>query len=242
MNNTDNLSKKITILIDAGHGGKDPGAIGHNGLQEKKVNIAIALQLKKFLDNDKIFRTILTRNNDSYLSLKTRKQFFKKNHVNLLISIHVDSSKKRYVSGASLWIISPSRMDREINNYLKNKNSDILFAESIQKVFNENKNDLFLKKTILDLQFSNFQKIEFDLSTHIFEQLKKNIKLHKIELNYASLGILSSINIPAILIETGFITNFWEEKQLNTTFYQKKISNALYLALKKYFSFTLKSK
>jgi len=182
-----------------------------------------------------MFHAILTRNNDSYLSLKKRRQFLTKNHINLLVSIHADSSKKQYVSGASVWIISNTRMHREINNYLKNNNSIICFSKNIQNIFNENKYDTFLKKTILDLQFNNFQKLELDLSKHIFEQLKKNIKLHKIHPNYASLGILSCINIPAILIETGFVTNFLEEKKLRTTDYQNKIAKSIYLALKNYF-------
>ena len=182
-----------------------------------------------------MFNAILTRNNDSYLSLKKRRQILKKNHVNLLISIHADSSKKQYVSGASIWIISNRRMHREINNYLKNKQSTIFFSKSIQNIFNENQHDIFLKKTILDLQFNNLQKIELELSQHIFQQLKKNIKLHKTHPNYASLGILSCINIPSILIETGFITNFLEEKKLRTANYRNKIAYSIYLALKNYF-------
>lgn len=182
-----------------------------------------------------MFNAILTRNNDSYLSLKKRKQFLTKNHIDLLLSIHVDSAREQYVSGASVWIISHSRINREINNYLKNQKSTVYFSKNIQKIFNENKYDVFLKKTILDLQSHNFQKIELDLSQHIFEQLTKNIKLHKIYLNYASLGILSCINIPSILIETGFITNFAEEKKLKTKDYQNKIAQSIYLALKNYF-------
>lgn len=230
-----NFFKKIIIAIDAGHGGQDPGAIGHKGLQEKTVNIEIALQIKKLLNSNRMFHAILTRNNDSYISLKKRRQFLANNHVNLLLSIHADSSKKQYVSGASVWIISNTRMNREINNYLNNKKSMISFSKNIQNIFNENKNDIFLKKTILDLQFNNFQKIELDLSKHIFAQLKKNIKLHKIYPNYASLGILSCINIPSILIETGFITNFLDEKKLRTIDYQNKIAQSIYLALRNYF-------
>lgn len=182
-----------------------------------------------------MFHTILTRKNDSYLSLKKRRQFLKNNHVNLLISIHVNSSQKKYVSGASLWIISNSRMNREINNYLKNKNSTEHFDKNIQNIFNENKNDIFLKKTILDLQFHNFRQIELDLSEYIFKEFKKNIKIYRRHLNYGSFEILSCINVPSILIETGFITNFKEEKKLKTTEYQKKIATSIYTALKNYF-------
>lgn len=226
--------KKITIVIDPGHGGQDPGAIGKKGLQEKKVNIAIALRLQKLLNKNKMFNIILTRKNDSYVSLKKRREFLKKQHVNLLISIHVDSSRKKYVSGASVWIVSKNRIHRESSDYLKKK-SVIFFSKKIQKVLNENKNDFFLKKTILDFQVNNLQKIELDLSKYILKQLKKNIKLHKTDPNYASLEILSCINTPSILIETGFITNSKEEKKLATTYYQNKIADSIYLSLKNYF-------
>ncbi|QCI22998.1 N-acetylmuramoyl-L-alanine amidase [Buchnera aphidicola] len=233
-----NTSKKITIVIDAGHGGHDPGAIGIQGLQEKKVNIEIALRLKNLLNHDSLFCTILTRNNDSYLSLTKRKQFLKNNHVNLLISIHADSSRKQYVSGASVWMVSKTRINREIDDYLKKKPA-ILFSKKIENIFNENKYDFFLKKTILDLQFNNFQKMELDLSQKILEQLKKNTKLNKTYPNYASLSILSSINTPSILIETGFITNFLEEKKLRTADHQNKIASSIYLGLKNYFNHSI---
>ncbi|QCI16267.1 N-acetylmuramoyl-L-alanine amidase [Buchnera aphidicola] len=235
------MSRKITIAIDAGHGGKDPGAIGYSGLQEKKVNIEIALKLSKLLNNDNMFNAKLIRNDDLYYSLKKRKDFLKQNYVNLLISIHADSSKKEYVSGASIWIVSNIRMNREINNFIK-KRLTTYFPKNIENIFKDNENDIFLKKTILDLQSYNFQKIELDLSNHILEQLRKNIKLHKIHPNYASLEILSSIHIPSILIETGFLTNILEEKKLKTSDYQNKIANSIYLALKNYFYNFFKSK
>ncbi|QIQ42182.1 MAG: N-acetylmuramoyl-L-alanine amidase [Buchnera aphidicola (Microlophium carnosum)] len=225
----------MIVAIDAGHGGRDPGAIGIRGLQEKKVNIEIALRLAKLLNNDSLFHAILTRNNDYFLSLNKRKEFLQKNHVDLLLSIHADSSKKQYVSGASIWMISKTRMNREISDYLK-KNTTILFSKTIENIFKQNQNDLFLKKTILDLQYNNFQKIELDLSGKILEQLKKNTKLNKTYPNYASLSILSAINTPSILIETGFITNFSEEKKLRTTDHQNKIANSVYLAIKNYFN------
>ena len=96
-------------------------------------------------------------------------------------------------------------------------------------------------KTILDLQFNNFQKMELDLSKYLFEELKKIVKLDKMHPNYASLGILSSIHAPSILIETGFITNFSDSKKLRSNKYQNKIANAIYIALKKYFQDTFLS-
>lgn len=175
------------------------------------------------------------RNNDSYLSMKKRRQFIKDHYVDFLVSIHADSSKKKYVSGASVWMISNDRMNREINSYLMNNKDTVCFSENINSIFKKNRNDLYLKKTILDLQFKNFKKIEMDFSKHVFEQFKKTTKLHKIYPNYASLGILSSINIPSLLIETGFITNTLDEQRLRTENYQNKIANCIYLSLKNYF-------
>ncbi|QCI17369.1 N-acetylmuramoyl-L-alanine amidase [Buchnera aphidicola (Aphis helianthi)] len=225
----------MTILIDAGHGGQDPGSIGHNGLKEKEVTLKIAINLKKLLNNNKMFHAVLTRNNDSYLSLKKRKNLLKNQKTSLLLSIHVDSSRQQYVSGISIWIVSSNRMYREINNFISDKTEKIYFSKNIEDIFKNNKNDMYLKKTILDLQFNNFQTMEINLSSYIFQEFKKIVKINKKRPNYASLGILSSINTPSILIETGFITNFEEEKKLRTISYQKKIANAIYIALKNYF-------
>jgi len=126
-------------------------------------------------------------------------------------------------------------MHREINNFIKNNKEKIHFSKNIENIFKNSKNDIYFKKTILDLQFNNFQTMEINLSNYMFEEFKKVLKVHKIRLNYASLGILSSINTPSMLIETGFITNFEEEKKLRTVSYQKKVANAIYVSLKNYF-------
>ncbi|QFQ31833.1 N-acetylmuramoyl-L-alanine amidase [Buchnera aphidicola] len=227
--------KKIIILIDPGHGGQDPGSIGHKGLKEKEVTLKIAIKLKKLLDSNTLFQAVLTRNNDSYLSLKKRKNFLKCREVSLLLSIHADSAQQTYVSGTSIWIVSNNRIHREINNFINNKEEKIYFSKNIEDTFKNNENDIYLKKTILDLQFHSFQSIGMDLSKYIFQEFKKITKVKKIQPNYASLGILSSINTPSILIETGFITNFEEERKLKTISYQKKVANAIYISLKNYF-------
>lgn len=230
-----NKQKKIVILIDPGHGGQDPGSIGHKGLKEKEITLKIAIKLKELLDSNKFFQAVLTRNNDSYLSLKKRKNFLKNREVSLLLSIHVDSAQQSYVSGTSIWIVSNNRIHREINSFINNKEENIYFSKNIENTFKSNQNDIYLKKTILDLQCHCFQSIGIDLSKYIFQEFKKIVKVKKIQPNYASLGILSSINTPSILIETGFITNFEEERKLKTISYQKKVANAIYISLKNYF-------
>ncbi|WP_261979452.1 N-acetylmuramoyl-L-alanine amidase [Buchnera aphidicola] len=209
--------------------------MGHSGLQEKKVTLNIALKIKKLFEKEKRFQIILTRKNDCNLSVQKRKQYFKKHYANLLVSIHVNSSKKAYVSGASTWIISNNRMNREINNYLKNNKEIIFFEKKIQKILNKNILNIGLKKSILNFQFNNFQKMEIDLSDCILKELKKNTKLYKKNPNYANFGILSSINMPSLLIEIGFITNFKEEQKLKTQNYQNHIAYSIYHALKKFF-------
>lgn len=176
----------------------------------------------------------MTRNNDTYVSLKKRKNFLKNYHTNLLISIHADSSKKKYVSGPSIWIISKNRINREINNFIKNKKEKMYFPKKIQYIL-KYKKSISLKKTALNLQLNNFQEMEISLSNYIFQQFKKITKINKTQPNYASLEILSSINRPSILIETGFITNIKEEKKLKTIQYQNKIAHAIYIGLKNFF-------
>lgn len=133
-------------------------------------------------------------------------------------------------------------MHREINSFVKDKKEKMYFPKNIQNFLKKNKYDFSLKKTILDLQFNKFQRMEINLSNYIFREFKKIIKLNKTHLNYASLGILSAINTPSMLIETGFITNILEQKKLRTEQYQKKIANAIYIALENYFHDTFISK
>jgi N-acetylmuramoyl-L-alanine amidase len=174
--------------------------------------------------------------------MKKRKNIINKNYADFLISIHADSSQIKRISGISIWMVSDERMRREIQNYLDQNKDIICFSENIKKIFQKNKYDIYLKKTILDLQFNNFRKMEIDISRRMLQQFKKITNLHKAHPNYASLGILSNINIPSVLIETGFITNVVDEKKLQTKNYRNKIANCIYLALNNYFQKTVKLK
>lgn len=133
-------------------------------------------------------------------------------------------------------MISNNRIHREINNYLKYQKDILFFPDNIKKFLENTKNNIYLKKIILDLQFNNFKKIEHNISNKIFKELKKITKLHRAYPYYSSLGILSAINMPALLIEVGFITNLEEEQKLQTEKYQNEIANSIFIALKNYFN------
>ncbi|CAJ0943247.1 unnamed protein product, partial [Ranitomeya imitator] len=171
--------------------GQDPGAIGPSGIQEKRVTIAIARELKTLLNQDPLFRGVLTRDGDYFISVMGRSDVARKQNANLLVSIHADAAPSREASGAS-----PS---------------------------------------VLDLQFGHAQRVGYDVATKVLAQLQKVGTLHKRHPEHASLGVLRSPDIPSLLIETGFISNYQEEKLLASESYQKQLAQAIYQGLRQYF-------
>ncbi len=146
----------ITIAIDPGHGGKDPGAISRNlGIYEKNVTLSIAKELKALLDKDPNFRGVLTRSGDYYISVPERSEIARKFKANYLISIHADSSESPERRGASVWVLSNRRANDEMGQWLEDdeKRSELLGGAG--KVLSHN-NDKYLDQTVLDLQFGHF--------------------------------------------------------------------------------------
>ncbi|XBC43303.1 MAG: N-acetylmuramoyl-L-alanine amidase [Buchnera aphidicola (Meitanaphis flavogallis)] len=227
--------KKIVIAIDAGHGGQDPGAIGINKTQEKNINLAISEKLKHKLNKSKLFQVIMIRNGNYYLSIEERINIAKKKNVNLLISIHTNSSNNPKISGLSTWILSKKRMNSEIHYLSKKNTKKIKLFKKNKKYFLKKNTKPYLKSIMLDLQFNHIQKSGYLLAKKIIKELKKTHSVYESHPKRASFGILKSPNFPSILIETGFISNTSEEKKLNSETYQKKIVDSIYLGLTKYF-------
>ncbi|QOI10775.1 N-acetylmuramoyl-L-alanine amidase [Blochmannia endosymbiont of Colobopsis nipponica] len=226
----------IIVVIDAGHGGQDPGAVSRNGLCEKNVTIAIARKLRNILIADKKFKPILTRNGDCFISVIDRSEFARKHGANVLISIHVDSAFNKEVKGFSVWILSSRRANREMDICLEQykKNSIGFRGTSSLLTINRDVNPYF-NQVILDLQFGYSQKVSYELGVCVLHHLRDFGKLHKLKPISSSFGVLRSPDIPSLLVETGFISNSSEEKLLSNNFYQKKIAIAIYKGLRAYF-------
>lgn len=223
---------KLTIAIDAGHGGKDPGAIGKNlGVKEKEVTLAIARELKALLDADPNFKAVMTRNGDYFIQLPNRTEIARKNKANYLVSIHADSSPSSdNLKGASVWVLSNRRANDELGKWLEDheKQSELLGGAGSVLA---NNNERYLNQTVLDLQFSHAQRSGYELGKTVLDKLRNVTQLAKSSPQHASLSVLRSPDIPSILVETGFLSNTTEEQRLATKAYRRQIAKAIYQGL-----------
>ncbi|WP_018652651.1 N-acetylmuramoyl-L-alanine amidase family protein [Actinobacillus capsulatus] len=228
---------KTVVVIDAGHGGKDPGAIGGTlGVKEKNVTLAISKELKALLDSNPKFKAVMTRKSDYFIQLPERTEIARKNKANLLVSIHADSSpKSNSLKGASVWVLSNRRASDEMGKWLEDheKQSELLGgAGSVLS----NTNEKYLNQTVLDLQFSHSQRSGYELGKTILSHLGNVTSLAKPVPQHASLSVLRSPDITSILVETGFLSNPVEEQKLATPAYCRKIAQAIYNGLVAYIS------
>lgn len=226
---------KLTIAIDAGHGGKDPGAIGKNlGLKEKEVTLAIARELKALLDADPNFKAVMTRNGDYFIQLPNRTEIARKGKANYLVSIHADSSPSSdNLRGSSVWVLSNQRASDELGKWLEDREKQSELLGGAGSVLS-NANERYLNQTVLDLQFSHSQRAGYELGRNVLSKLANVSPLAKKNPQHASLSVLRSPDIPSILIETGFLSNPTEEQRLATTAYRKQVARAIYQGLVAY--------
>ncbi|AKC32518.1 N-acetylmuramoyl-L-alanine amidase [Candidatus Pantoea carbekii] len=225
----------VIVAIDAGHGGQDPGASSQKGLHEKNITIVIARKLKALMDRDNIFKGILTRNGDYFISVKGRSEIARKSHANFLISIHVDSAHNHSVTGASVWVLSNRRAKIEMAHLLAKKEKQLKLLGGLGALLINRQIDQYLSQTILDLQFDYSKRVGYEVALKVLQQLNYVTSLHKRLPQHASLGILRSPDIPSLLVEIGFISNSREARLINTKIYQKKIAQSIYKGLRNYF-------
>ncbi|WP_241607320.1 N-acetylmuramoyl-L-alanine amidase AmiB [Rosenbergiella australiborealis] len=225
----------VIVAIDAGHGGQDPGAIGQHGLKEKNVTIAIAHKLKALLDADPMFKPVMTRKGDYFISVMGRSDVARKENASVLISIHADSAPVHSVSGASVWVLSNRRANSEMANWLEQTEKQSELLGGAGDLLANSQSDPYLSQAVLDLQFGHSQRVGYDVAVKVLQNLRPVTPLHKRLPEHASLGVLRSPDIPSLLVETGFISNAQEEKLLGSPAYQNKIAHAIYRGLRAYF-------
>lgn len=226
-------SKQVVIAIDAGHGGKDPGAIGKNGYKEKDVTLSVAKKLYRRLEADPMFKPAMTRDGDYFISVSGRSDVARKKGANMLVSIHADSAPNSSARGASVWVLSNRRANSELGSWLeqREKQSELLggAGDALSGA------DPYLSQAVLDLQFGHSQRVGYDVAVQVIQQLRKVGNIHKKTPEHASLGVLRSPDIPSILVETGFISNAAEEQLLKSNEFQEAVAEAIHLGLRQYF-------
>ncbi|EOU9560725.1 N-acetylmuramoyl-L-alanine amidase AmiB [Cronobacter dublinensis] len=228
-------SDRVIVAIDAGHGGQDPGAIGPGGVREKNVTIAIARKLSTLLNNDPMFKGVLTRDGDYFISVMGRSDVARQQNANLLVSIHADAAPNRDATGASVWVLSNRRANSEMAGWLEQHEKQSELLGGAGDVLANSQADPYLSQAVLDLQFGHSQRVGYDVATSVLGQLQRVGSLHKRRPEHASLGVLRSPDIPSLLVETGFISNNGEERLLASDDYQQQIADAIYQGLRDYF-------
>lgn len=229
------VAELVLVAIDAGHGGQDPGAISPNGLYEKNVTMAIARKLKTLLDADKMFKSVLTRDGDYFISVMGRSDVARKKGARVLVSIHADAAPNRNARGASVWVLSNQRANSEMATWLEQHEKQSELLGCVGDFLYNRQADPYLSQAVLDLQFVHSQRVGYDIAVKVLSQLQQVGALHKSRPEHASLGVLRSPDIPSLLVEIGFISNPQEARLLGNSSYQDKIANALYLGLRAYF-------
>jgi N-acetylmuramoyl-L-alanine amidase len=224
------VARLATIVIDAGHGGEDPGAIGKRGTREKNVTLMIAKRLKALIDAEPNMRALLTRDGDYFLPLNTRVDKARQVRADLLVSIHADSFKRSNARGSSVFALSERRATSEMARLLaqKENQSDLIGGVSLAGQAS------YVKQTLLDLSQTATIDYSLRLGNSVLQRLGAVGELHKARVEQASFAVLKAQDVPSILVETAFISNPQEEKRLNDRGYQDKLARALLDGIRDY--------
>jgi N-acetylmuramoyl-L-alanine amidase len=224
------VARLATIVIDAGHGGEDPGAIGRRGSREKDITLTIARRLKTLVDAEPNMRAMLTRDGDYFLPLDVRVEKARKVKADLLVSIHADSYVRSNARGSSVFALSDRRATSELARLLAKKENE---SDLIGGVQLEGKDD-YVKKTIIDLSQTATIDYSLRLGNSVLARLGTVNALHKPRVEQASFAVLKSPDVPSILVETAFISNPQEEKRLNDEAYQDRLARAILEGIRDY--------
>lgn len=222
--------KMITIMLDPGHGGEDPGAIGARGSMEKNVTLSIARRIRKRIDADPSLRAVLTRDGDFFVPLQTRVQKARRARADLFVSIHADAWIKPEARGSSVFVLSEKGASSAAARYLAQKEND---ADKVGGV-NFTVSDPHLARTLMDLTQTATQNDSMKLGRAVLSNLGSVNALHKPSVEQAGFAVLKSPDIPSVLIETAFISNPEEEKRLNDEEYQEKLAEAIMRGIRQY--------
>ena len=210
-----------TIVIDPGHGGKDPGAISPRGLKEKYITLKVAKLLKKELQAQG-FRVYLTRNKDIYLTLRQRVQLAKIYNADLFISVHVNANRSRKIRGVEVYYLS--------ERYFDSESKAVVMAENAPLSSDRGKLTKDTQRIVWDLLCNENNKESLDLANTIVYTLRRmGFKVRSPR--GAPFYVLKYAYVPSVLVEIGYLTNYYEEKLLKTHYYQKQIAHGIALSI-----------
>lgn len=227
--------KAIVIAIDPGHGGEDPGSIGPRRTYEKRVTLSVSQKLAALIDREPGMRAVLTRRGDYFVDLNKRSEIARKAKADLLVSVHADSFHNSTPRGASVWVLSTNRANREMGSWLEKQEKQGELLGGVGKVLAESDPNPYLAQTFLDLSMDKSRAEGYEVSRQILRSMGRVARLHKKAPEHASLAVLKAPDIPSVLVETGFISNHAEEKLLATASYQDQLARAIFEGIRAYY-------
>jgi N-acetylmuramoyl-L-alanine amidase len=222
----------VTIALDPGHGGEDPGAIGKGGTREKDVVLAIAQRLKAKIDATPGMRAYLTRDGDYFVPLHVRVEKARRVKADLFVSIHADAYVRPTAGGSSVYVLSAGGASSTSARWLADKEN----AADLIGGINLNVQDPRLAKVLLDLSTSAQIKDSTTVAQTMLGELKNVYRLHKPQVEHAGFAVLKAPDMPSVLVETAFISNPDEERMLRNASDQDKFAVALLGGISRYFS------
>lgn len=224
--------RDLVIAIDAGHGGKDPGARGASGSWEKNITLAVARELAKQVDAEPGLQALLIRDRDVFLPLAARYHKARQAKADLFVSIHADAFRRASASGSSVFVLSRRGASSEAARWLADRENA---ADLVGGVKLDDK-DGVLASVLLDLSQSATMKASDDAAAHVLSAMKRLGKTHRSKVEYANFVVLRSPDVPSMLVETAFITHPGEEARLNDPDHRRRLATVILSGVRDYFS------
>lgn len=221
----------MVIVIDPGHGGKDPGATGVAGTHEKNIVLSISKILQSLINQQKGFHAVLTRSQDEYIPLRTRLEIARKYKADMFVAIHADAWKDRDARGVSVFALSQRGATSEAARWLAARENQ---SELMGGVELQDKSHL-LKSVLINLSQTATIRASLMIGADLMEAIKPIATLHHDRVEQAAFVVLKSPDIPSLLVETGFLSNPKEEKNLRNPQYQHKLAQAIMSGIRRYF-------
>ena len=223
--------RDLVIAVDAGHGGKDPGAIGRAGTREKDVTLAVARELVRIINAESGMRAVLTRNGDQFVALRDRGRMARRHQADLFVSINADAVANRGVTGSSVYVLSLRGASSEAARWLAEKENA---ADLVGGVSLDDK-DAVLASVLLDLSQTASITASLDAAAKVLHELDRIGELKRSQVQQAGFVVLKAPDIPSMLIETAFISNPEEERRLRSPEHQARLARAIHAGLRNYF-------
>jgi N-acetylmuramoyl-L-alanine amidase len=224
--------RMLTVVVDAGHGGEDPGARGRRGTLEKHVTLAIARRLKGLIDAEPGMRAVLTRDGDYFIPLAARADKARRVKADLFVSVHADAFMLPHARGSSVFALSERGATSTTARWLAKRENE---ADLVGGV-NLDVKDRYLAETLLDLSQTATINDSLKVGRAVLDELGEINTLHKPHVEQAGFAVLKSPDVPSILVETAFISNPEEEKRLGDAAYQDRLARAVLAGIKRYFA------